>query len=80
MSFCHRSEDAADEAEGDLLMEEVTHRVHEDKSWAAPFERSLDQMRMERNVESVSVVRIPHGLEPVCHPLGIAVETSSASL
>ena len=61
-------------------MEQVTHRVDKYGARLFPFEWSGKNVRMSCYLESVAVIRIPHGLETSGHALSIAVLTSGTDL
>ena len=56
-----------------VLVEQVAHRVDEDRLRLLPLERQVEHLRLERELEAVRVVRLPHRLQALGHPLGVAV-------
>jgi hypothetical protein len=63
-----------------VLVEQVTHGVHEDSPGLTPSERQPDKIGLERDLEAVSIPGLTHGSQSVRHPLGIAVLASRADL
>lgn len=53
----HDVEDALDERERNVFVEEVAHRVYENRLRLSPVERQLQHLRLERQLETVAVVR-----------------------
>ena len=45
-----------------------------------PSQRQLEHLRLQREVEPVPVVRLPHRLQALRHPLGVAVLAARADL
>ena len=76
----HHVEHALDVRERHILVEQVAHRVHEDRLRLLPLERQLQHLRLQRELEAVPVVRLPHRLQPLRHALGVAVLAARADL
>jgi hypothetical protein len=58
----HSGENVFDERQRYLLVEQVGHAVHEDPLWLLPVQRQINEVRMERDLESLSVTRVVHRL------------------
>lgn len=54
-------------------MEEVAHRIDEDRAWFTPLTRLVDQLGVERQFKAVRIFRHAHRLQPFRHTLGVAV-------
>jgi len=76
----HHLKSPQDEVQGNLRVEEVAHRVHEDHLGLTPGERLVQDPLMNRQPEPVRIVRLAHRLEPASHPLRIAIPTPRAHL
>ena len=80
VSFSHRGKDLVDERHRNIFMKEITHGIHKNNPWFLPAEWSIQQARMQSYFKTIDVATITHCFEAVGHALGIAVETSRASL
>ena len=69
-----------DECNGDPLVEQVAHRVHEDPARFFPPRGKRQQLGVHRRLESVSVARLPHGEQSRRHSFRIAVQAAFADL
>ena len=49
-------------ASGTSIVEQIAHGVHEDPLRRLPCERQLQHVRLQRQLEPVAVVRLPHRL------------------
>jgi hypothetical protein len=76
----HGPEDPLDKRQLDFLMEQVTHRVHEDVSGTTPSTRDVEHVRMRTHGETVDIVPLPHRLESFRHAFGIAVGAAGGDL
>ena len=63
-----------------VVVEQIAHRVHEDRLRRAPPKRELQYLRLQGEVEPVLVVRLPRRLQPLRPPLGAAVLAARADL
>ncbi len=61
-------------------MEQVTHRVHEDLPWLFPQTRQINQVFLQGDPETIPIPTLPHRLQPLGHPLGVAVLTAGTYL
>src|SRR5262245_20657110 len=73
-------EDAIDEEQRHGLMEEIAHGVDEDVSRLAPRERLVHHIRLQRDLETIAVARLAHGMKPQRHPLCITMFAPGADL
>jgi hypothetical protein len=71
----HDFEDLAEICHRNLLVKEVGHRVDEDQARLFPLEWVLENVRMEGDLEAVGVLGYAHALQPLSHPLGVAMLT-----
>lgn len=69
----HDIEHALDVLDRHVLVKEVAHRVHEDRLRLPPPKGQLQHVRLEGEREPVPIIRLPHRLQPLGHPLGVAV-------
>jgi len=76
----HHIEDLLDEVDGHVFVEEVAHGVDEDDLRLLPTQRDFQCLRMQREFEAVNVVGLAHGVQTLCHTLGIAMLTARADL
>lgn len=76
----HDSKYPLDKIERNVLMKEIGHRIHEDAPRLPPPQRNLQRIRLKRQFEGVSVLMNAHGLQPVGHPLGIAMFAARTDL
>ncbi len=56
----HYIEDLLDELEGDVFMKEVAHGIDEDAAGLSPVQGHIENMGVERNLESVAIVGLAH--------------------
>jgi len=68
----HYVEDLLEEGKGNLFVEQVTHRVHEDELWLPPAQRNFQDLRMKRELKAVGVLLYPHFLQTLGKPLRVA--------
>src|ERR1700722_4471745 len=72
----HHIKDPLDVVQRHVLVEEITHRVHEDHPWTRPSHRLLQTLRPEAQVEPL-LVRVAWNPAPsLGKRLGIAVGTA----
>ena len=76
----HRVEDAPDEGAGNLLVEQIAHRVDEHAARLPPAERLLESLGPEPQVEALLVGVGLHTPEPLCDPFRVAVVAARADL
>jgi len=74
----HHREDAVDERQGHLGVKEVAHGVDEDGLGLLPRQGEGEHLGLQGEGEAVDVVGLPHRLEALGHPLGIAVQAARA--
>jgi hypothetical protein len=60
MSQGHYLEGAPDKLQRYVLVKQVAHRVHENALRLLPSQRDFQHVRMQRQRESVAVIRLPH--------------------
>lgn len=58
-----------------LIVKEITHGIDKNETRPLPFKWCFEYVRMEGNLEAVSVLGHPYCLQPSRHPLGVAVLT-----
>jgi len=61
-------------------MEQIAHAVDEYASWLPPVQRVFQHVGLQRDLETISVIGLPHGLEAMCQPFGIAELAAGANL
>lgn len=69
----HDGKDILDEFQWNSLVKQVAHRIDENHLRFFPGQRETNHMRMDGQVESISIVRLAHRLQAFRHALGIAV-------
>ena len=69
----HDSEYLEYEIKGNVLMENVTHGVYEDRHGARPSQWFINLVFVSCDPEAVDVVGRSHRLQASCHAFGIAV-------
>lgn len=69
----HDVEDALDVLDRHIFVEEIAHRVDEDRLRLFPLQRKVEHLRLKRERKAVPIVRLPHRLQPLRHALRIAV-------
>lgn len=69
----HHIEDALDEFEWHILVEQVAHGIDEDRLRLLPCEWHFQHMLVHRKFEAVCIVRLPHELQAICQPFRIAM-------
>ena len=80
LSLAHRLEDLGDHLIGDVLVEEVAHRVDEDELGLAPLQRKLQAVRPEPQVEALLVRMTGNAAPALRERLGVAVRASRGDL
>ena len=76
----HDSKHLAYEGEGDILVKDTSHRVHENGSPLAPAERYVECLFVDLDMKALAIIDVPHSLESLSHPLRIAVFAYRSSL
>lgn len=64
----------------DLFMKQIAHRIDKYHLRLLPAERHRQHVRMQRDLESMPIIRLIHCTQATCHPFGIAVFTTGADL
>ena len=68
----HYVEDLLEEGKGNLFVEQITHRVHEDELWLPPAQWSFQDFRMKRELKAVGVLLHSHVLQTLGKSLRVA--------
>lgn len=76
----HRFKNATDEFNRNILVEEITHGVHEDDPWALPTLWKVKEVFVKAKLEPILVALDSHGLQALCETLGVTVFTPSRDL
>src|SRR5579885_1271146 len=79
-AVAHGGKHTADKLQRHALMEQVAHGVDEDQTRLTPAFRQIDEIGMQRDVESVAISVRAHRLQSMRQTLGITVLASSADL
>lgn len=80
VSLSHRREDRLDETEGNFDVEEIRHRVNEDRPRFLPRQRDIKSVWVEGQFEVVYILLLPHSLKAMGHDLGITVVTAGTKV
>ena len=63
-----------------IRVKEIRHRINEYPAGLLPLQREFEHMRLQGQIESVGVIPLPHRLEPVRHPLSVAMLAARTDL
>jgi hypothetical protein len=72
----HDLEDPTQVLDRDVFVEEVAHRVDEDRSGTPPPQRLLETLRPQPKVEALLVWMVRNSSPSLCEGLGVAVRAS----
>jgi hypothetical protein len=79
-SLCHDVEDLLDVLERHVIVKQVAHRVDKDCPGLTPSQWLIEQIRLQRQSETVSVAVLVHGLQAQRHPFCVAMLAAGADL
>src|SRR5690349_11180281 len=76
----HRLKTPLNERGWNVLVKQVTHRIHKNHSRLTPLQRKVHHVILKSDFKPVSVTRLAHGLKSHRHSLGIAELATGAHL
>ena len=71
--FSHYSKHLLQIVQRNPFMKQVAHRIYKNNPGLAPIQRLINNIRLKRGLERISITRLAHRLEALRHPFCIAV-------